>query len=205
MRSAGANALEKRQEVRLDPCEVCIEHLPLRHDHDIDSRPDLVAPEDFPREPLGAISYDSRAELLGGCDAKATDGTACARNEDRQQPAVSFGPGRVDVLELRTLEDTQGPRESLVRQELGHGPARRVQGGANLALVRDGQALAPLRSTPFEHEPAVLGGHSHAKSMRLRAATLIGLVSSLALHDVVCTARPLGRLSEARTSVQGLV
>lgn len=201
MRPVGATAFEKRQKVRLDSCAVCIEHLPLRHDHDIDSRPDLVASEDFAREPLGAIPHNGGAELLGGRHAKTTDGMAGVGHEDRHEPGVPLGPGRIHVLELWAFEDAQGPRQPLVRQVLGHGPARLTQ-LTRLALVSDSQALAPLRSTPLEHEPAILGSHSHSETMRLRAATFVGLVGSLALHGVVCTARPLGRLSEARTFAQ---
>jgi len=45
--------------------------------------------------------------------------------------------------------------------------------------MRRGEPLAALGPAPFEHQPAVLGGHARAKSMRLGATAIVGLKGSL--------------------------
>ena len=67
LRHGGAS---RAQVVRLNPRDVCIEHLPPRHDHDVDSLDGLVPSEHLAREPLGAIAVDRRAQLPGRSDAE---------------------------------------------------------------------------------------------------------------------------------------
>ena len=46
-------------------------------------------------------------------------------------------------------------------------------------IVRRRQTFAALRAAPFEHQTAILGGHTRAKSVRLGAAAIVGLKGSL--------------------------
>ena len=45
--------------------------------------------------------------------------------------------------------------------------------------MRRGESLAAFSPAPLEHQPAVLGGHARAKSVRLGAAAIVGLKGSL--------------------------
>lgn len=44
-------------------------------------------------------------------------------------------------------------------------------------IVRRREPLAPLRSSPLEHELSGLGAHAYAKAVRLCAAAVVGLKS----------------------------
>src|SRR6185436_13901201 len=46
-------------------------------------------------------------------------------------------------------------------------------------VMRRCQAFAALGAAPFEHQPAVLGRHARAESVRLGAAAIVGLKGSL--------------------------
>ena len=41
------------------------------------------------------------------------------------------------------------------------------------------QAFAALGAAPLEHQPAILGGHARAESVRLGAAAIVRLKGSL--------------------------
>lgn len=45
--------------------------------------------------------------------------------------------------------------------------------------MRWGQSLSAFGAPALEHQAAVLGGHSRAKSVRLGATTIVGLKSPL--------------------------
>lgn len=45
-----------------------IEHFPARHDDDVQACRDLMTPEEFAREALGAISLDGAAKFPAGRD-----------------------------------------------------------------------------------------------------------------------------------------
>jgi len=49
--------------------------------------------------------------------------------------------------------------------------------------MRRRQALAAFRATPFQHQPAIFGGHARTKSMRLGAASIVRLKRSLRHSD----------------------
>ena len=56
------------------------------------------------------------------------------------------------------------------------------------ALVGNREPLSPLGPPPLEHNPAVLGRHPNAKSVRFLSAPDIRLVSALSLHSWSCEA-----------------
>jgi len=45
--------------------------------------------------------------------------------------------------------------------------------------MRRSQALAAFGAAPLEHQAAIFGGHSRAKSVCLGATTIVGLKGSL--------------------------
>lgn len=88
-----------------------IEHFPARHDHDIKTRSNFVAPENLPSPALGEITLHRRPELLCCSHAKPWRGATVGENKEGHEPSVNSGARRVDTLKIRSAPNPLGCRE----------------------------------------------------------------------------------------------
>jgi len=100
--------------------EGSIEHFPARHDDNIESRCDLIPPEDLSRQTLGAVAIDRRSHLARCRDAEPGAGATVRYDEQHHQPAVEFDARLVGPFELRSVPDANRPRQTLVGATAGH-------------------------------------------------------------------------------------
>lgn len=103
-------------EIGFKAGEGSIEHFPARYDHDIETVSDLTTPEDFPRQPFGAIPIDGAANLARGGHAEARAPEAIGQYEDGHEAAVDAGALVVEALELRPPADPLGRGQFSVRR-----------------------------------------------------------------------------------------
>lgn len=101
---------KRRNVVGFKAGEGRIEHFPPGDNDDIESGRDLVAPEHFPRQALGAIAFDGRSQLPRRRDAEARVRQTILRDEQRQEPAVKPRAGRIGPFEVGPpLNPFRGP------------------------------------------------------------------------------------------------
>ena len=86
-----------------------IEHFPARHDDDVQAGRDLVAPEHFARQALGAVAIDGRPELPCSGNPESPFRSAIRNDEHGHETAVDPRPGLVGALELTAPADALGP------------------------------------------------------------------------------------------------
>ena len=162
--------------------ERCIEHFPTRHDDDVEAANIFSPPEELTGPTFRPVALDGGTKFPGRRHAKPWRRGPVGHDEHRHEPAVDLGAGTVNPLELRAAANPLRRRQTLIF----HAGAREA---LSLPLVSNGQALATLRTAPFEHNSAVFRRHSYPEAMRLLAATGVGLVGALPLHDVLSAAR----------------
>jgi hypothetical protein len=95
--------------------EGSIEHFPARHNHDIPSRLHLeswfVAPEQFARQTLGAVSFNGCSQLAARRDAEPRP--AGPRNHDhRHEPSVVSDSLGIDALEIAAVSNAFSTRQA---------------------------------------------------------------------------------------------
>src|SRR5918992_4559887 len=92
----GAAALEGSFIVGFKAGEGSIEHFAARYDDDVVAGRNLVAPEDFPRQALDAVTFNSPAQLTGRGNAAALSLAAIRQQEHRHE---SPGHARAFVID----------------------------------------------------------------------------------------------------------
>ena len=96
-----------------------IEHFPARHEDDIESRSDLIPPEDLARQSLGAVAIDRRSQLARCRDTEPAAGAAVRHDEQHHQPAVQLDARLIRPFELGPVPDANRPRQTLVGATAG--------------------------------------------------------------------------------------
>jgi hypothetical protein len=152
-----------------------MKHFPARHDHNVDTGSHFVTPENLSCQALGSVSFNRRADLARRRYAKPSRTASVGGCEDRHELTVCPRPRLVDALEL-------GPATNTLRgwQLLAAHAGCPVQG--RLTLVGYGQPMPSLRTTPFQNDSPILGGHSDPETMGLLSPPGIGLEGTLAFH-----------------------
>lgn len=97
--------LERSVIIGFKAGEGSIEHLTERHDNDVVTGGDFVAPEDFTRQALGAISFGGTAEPSGCRHPESRRLTAVGEHEDGHEPAGNARSLVIDALELGPAPD----------------------------------------------------------------------------------------------------
>jgi hypothetical protein len=174
------STVEQGAVIGFEVSERCIEHFPTRHDDDIEAANVFLPPEQLAGAPLGAIPLDGRAQFPRRGDPEPGGRRSVVHDEHRHEPAMHLRAGAVNPLEFRPSANAFGRSQTLPR----HG------GSVLLALVGDGQALAPLRATPFQHNTAVLGCHAYPEAVCFLTTPGVGLVGASSFsHDVPSAGR----------------
>ena len=93
--------------------ERCIEHFPARHDDDVQTGRDRVAPEHLARQPFGAVAFDGRSQFSRGRDAEPRGGAAIRHHEQHHEPSVDSRAGLVGALEFGPATDAARAPEAL--------------------------------------------------------------------------------------------
>jgi len=106
-------ALEDGLVIGFEAGEGGIEHFPARHDDDVETGGDLMAPEHLSGEAFGAVAFDGRPEFPRGGYAKPGRGPAIRQHEQCHEAAMDPGTVFVDVLEFGPAADALGSRQSL--------------------------------------------------------------------------------------------
>ena len=115
---ARATLLESAGEVSCKGGEGSIEHFPARHNHDIQSRlhleswSDFVAPEQFPQQPLGAISNDCRSQFTARGDTQSRVRTRIGNDNDRHETRVKPGSFRIRAFKVWTSANALAGRQA---------------------------------------------------------------------------------------------
>ena len=95
------------------------EHFALRDNDDIETRRDLMPPEHFAHEALGAIPFNCAAVSLRGGDAESTHRQRSRQDEDGREAPVNFRAPLVHLLEIGA------PANMFLGQETKHKTATR--------------------------------------------------------------------------------
>jgi hypothetical protein len=143
-----------------------IEEIAFRYDDDVEARRDFVTTKNLSNQSLGSVSPDRAAEFSRSGDAQTANPGLVRQQEHGRVTAVDLGAAVVDLLKL--------------------GAASNPLGWSELQLfAANSKTLATLRSTPFEHQPAVFRAHSDEESVRPLAAARIWLKCANSLgHDI---------------------
>lgn len=88
-----------------------IEHFPARHDHNIKTRSNFVAPVDLARPAFREVAFHGRPQLLRRSHAKSRCRATVGQYEEGHEPAMNPDAARIDALELWPAPDTLGRRE----------------------------------------------------------------------------------------------
>jgi hypothetical protein len=143
-----------------------VKHLALGDDDDVEAGRDIVATKHLSYESFSSVSLNRSAELFRCRDAQACNRAVVGENEHCRVPPVYARAAFIDFLELGAAADT------FMRPER-----------SQMALfAADGQALAPLRPPPFEHQAAIFCAHPHQKPVRFGAVAIIRLERTLTFH-----------------------
>jgi hypothetical protein len=81
--------------------ERCIEHFPARHDDDVETGRNLVAPKQLASEAFGAVSFHGRTEFPRCGHPQSRLSTSIGHHEQHHESAVNPDAGVVGSLELR--------------------------------------------------------------------------------------------------------
>jgi hypothetical protein len=81
--------------------ERCIEHFPARHDDDVETVRNLVAPKQLAGEAFGAVSYHGRPEFPRGSHPQSRPSASIGYHKQHHESAVNPDAGGVGSLELR--------------------------------------------------------------------------------------------------------
>jgi hypothetical protein len=85
-------------------------NLSARHDDDIDGGGRFIVPEQFPHEPLGAITLDSGTHLSCGCYSETGRARLTFPREHRHEAPGALEACLVDELKVGPLPDVlSGP------------------------------------------------------------------------------------------------
>jgi hypothetical protein len=161
-----------------------VEQVRLRDDDYVESRGDLIATEDLSNQSFRSVSLNRSPEFPGGRDSQPSH-PAVRQNEHGAVAAMAPDALFVHMLELgataNALVRAEGQRLSASGSRFGLIAAS--ESGALLAADRE--ALSALRSAAFQDQTAILGAHTHEKSMRFLAVARVGLKSPDSLsHDI---------------------
>ena len=88
--------------------QVGVEKFPLRDDHDVESRGDLVATKDLSNQSFSSVSLDRAADFPGRRNPQPSHPELVGQKEDRAEAAVESNAPLIDLLELRTFADVFG-------------------------------------------------------------------------------------------------
>jgi len=105
-----------------------VEEFPLRHDHQVEARRDLVSTEDLSNQSFSSVSYDRASQLLRRGNPKPPDREVVGENEECGETPVNSGAVLIDPLKISAAPDV------LVRPEATHG--RPGRDGYSLLTVR---------------------------------------------------------------------
>jgi len=143
-----------------------IEQIALRHDDHVEAGRDFVTTKNLSNQSFSSVSPDGATELAGGRDAEPAHAELVREQKHRCVAAVDFDTAVVHLLELCAAADPLG--------------------WSKLQLfAADGQALAPLRTAAFQHQPPVFRAHADQKPVRPLAAARIRLKRADSLsHDI---------------------
>ena len=143
-----------------------IEQIALRHDNDVEAGRDFITTKNLSNQAFGSISPDGTAEFSRGGNAQSADPMLVREQEDRGVAAVHFDTAAIHLLEFCMAADPLGWSELQL-------------------LAADGQALATLRTAPFQDQTAVFCAHADQKAVRPLAAARIRLKRADSLsHDI---------------------
>jgi hypothetical protein len=106
--------------------QACVEKLTLRHDHDVETRRDLVATKNLSNQSLSSIPSDRSSQLSGCGDPESAVRQGVRQRKHRAEPSADPGSALIDELKLSAAAN------ALARPE-----ARQTD-----LLAADGQALA---------------------------------------------------------------
>jgi hypothetical protein len=107
-----AAAFEHGVVIGFEGVEGGIEHFPARHDHDVETGGDFMAPEHLSGEAFGAVPYDRRPEFPRGGHAKPGRGSAIRQHEKRHEAAMDTSAIFVNALEFGPAADAFGNRQT---------------------------------------------------------------------------------------------
>jgi hypothetical protein len=167
-------------KIRFDVWEGSIEHFPPRHDHHVKARGTFATPEDFSRQPLGAVPLNRAAQPAGGRHSEPCPWASVREQEHSHEPTLKTRAVLINPFKIRSTADA-------LRRHQRLGLHVRLFGSAidfTSTLVSHRQALAPFAAPSLEDEAAVFSCHPHAEPMSLLAAAVVGLKCSLAFHNV---------------------
>jgi hypothetical protein len=153
-----------------------MEHFPARHNDDIQSRlrlenwSGLVTSEQLARPALCEIPVGCVSELPRRGDPQSRMRPSVWNHENRHETRVNPCSLSVCALKLCAAADSLRGTEAAVHRS---------------AFVCDCQAFSPLRTTTFQHNPAVFRRHTNSETVRLLPAPGVGLKRPLSLHGVL--------------------
>ncbi len=146
--------------LRLDRSVVRAQDSASRDEDDVDRELTLrpLSAEDFPEEPLRAVSLDGASDLPAGDEPDPQ--TAFLRHEHERHeegihPPSSFA---IDALEVR--------------------PASEANGSSGFGLPSNRKTMPALAPAPSEHRPAGFRAHPHAKTVSAAPSASIWLERS---------------------------
>jgi len=101
---------EQRAKFCLDAIERRAEDLPARYDDHIKCDSRFVVPEQFPHEPLGAVTFDSSSHLSRGCYSETGRARLAFPREHGHEAPGALETCLVDEFEVGPLPDVlSGP------------------------------------------------------------------------------------------------
>jgi hypothetical protein len=143
-----------------------VKHFALGDNDDIKPWRDVVTTKNLSYESFSSVSLNRTAELFGCRDAQPSHRAVVGKDKHRRVTAVYAGAALIDFLKLGTAADV----------------FMRPEPGQMALFAADGQALAPFRAAPLEHQPPVFCAHPHQKPVRLRPVAVIWLERTLTFH-----------------------
>ena len=111
-RTLATVALENGVVIGFEAGEGGIEHFPARHDDDVETGGDFMAPEHLSGETLGAVPFDGRPEFPRGSHTEPRRGSAIRQHEQCHEAAMDPSALFVDALEFGPAADALGNRQT---------------------------------------------------------------------------------------------
>ena len=110
--TVAAVAFENGVVIGFEAGEGGIKHFPARHDHDVETGGDFMAPEHLSGEAFGAVPCDGRPDFPRGSHAKSWRGSAIRQHEQCHEAAMDASAVLIDALEFGPSADALGNRQT---------------------------------------------------------------------------------------------
>jgi len=182
--SSSSAAFENVAEFTFKSDQAGVEQFPLRYDHDVEPRRELVATKYLADQSFGPVPHHGAAQFPCGGDAQSAGLQAVRQPEQGEASAVNLDPSIVNLLVLCPSANPLATIESGHDRCPPHDAVVRLLPVTPRLFAADRQPLPSLGTTALQDQPAVLGGHANQKSVRLATTARIWLKRALTLHDL---------------------